>query len=161
MMRYRKMVANARRRVQQAYRLDDVFMTSVVALLGVCDLIIGGIAISDSHYYLRYLSGYEEDELNDAALSITKTQGAAGIQSGIGLTIVASYRIFQWWNSLPFNGQNFVFMFTVGAIGRSVALSTVSWPEGAWSAGFTLLFTRLVLLWFCFGLSLYTYAAYI
>lgn len=147
------------RRWHHELRWDDALLTMVLFLIGWMDLLVGITTVADSDFAIAQISNINISAGVDANLrDAVRLQGAAGFESGIALVMIAIYRTSRWWRGLRFGGFNFCFIFAVGALGRSVALTTLGLPEPPLSPGYIMLLVRVVVLWVSFALSLYTYA---
>ena len=135
-------------------RLDDALLTGTLVLIALGDISVGLATTFNSHWTLTTIVGLNSTVITPELEGIMRLTGISGFESGLAVLAFASYRVWRWNRGLEFNGYNFTFLFGFNAVGRSIALASVT-RTGA--PGYIILATRVTVMWCAFLLSLYTY----
>jgi hypothetical protein len=118
------------------------------------DICIGLATAFNSNWTLTSIVGLNSTVITPELEGIMRLQGISSFESGLAVLAFASYRVWRWSRGKEFNGFNFTFVFAFNAVGRTIALSSITRTT---SPGYMLLTARVGVLWCAFLLSLYTY----
>lgn len=135
-------------------RLDDALLTATLVVIALADISIGIATILNSRWTLITIAGFNSTVITPELESVVRLTGVSGFESGLAVLAFATYRVWRWSRGLEFNGFNFTFLFGFNAVGRSIALSSVTRTT---SPSYMILATRVAVMWCAFLLSLYTY----
>ena len=143
--------------------IDDALLTLVMLLGAVQDLTYGVLRLGYPTWTLIHISAFNVSELSDPIVRLTRVSGYGNLEAGILGLILVAWRLYMWYRSLPFRGQNFQFGFALTAISKTGAFLTNAalseWQPVAPGAPLdnSILFARAVVAFCAFILSLFTY----